>query len=195
MLGRQSGVGAPARVDAAHIMVTRCILHRHALATKTLPPKLAEVLKTGVEGVNYVRNSAPRRRIFRELCKETGCESEVLMFSCSVVVPGARVRRRPRLLLRQQMSMLKTSRESLKFSRARFSSSSSEQERSQRFGVNKGKSFQLLRRIIIFFLPFVTTRLCEHSFSRMPDIKTKERNRRCCESDVSGACQGEARRI
>ena len=43
MLERKSGFGALVIVDAPHITVTHCILHRHALATKTFPPKLAEV--------------------------------------------------------------------------------------------------------------------------------------------------------
>ncbi|XP_040275794.1 protein ZBED8-like [Bufo bufo] len=56
----------------------------HALATKTLPPKLAEELKIVVECVNYVRNSALRHRIFRELCKEMGSEFEVLLYHSNV---------------------------------------------------------------------------------------------------------------
>ncbi|XP_073457213.1 protein FAM200C-like [Aquarana catesbeiana] len=79
MLGRKSGFGALVKADAPHIIVTHCILHRHALATKTLPPKLAEVLKIVVECVNYVPNSSLRHRIFRELCKEMGSEFEVLL--------------------------------------------------------------------------------------------------------------------
>lgn len=43
MLGRKSGFGVRVKVVAPHI-VTHCILHRHAFATKTLPPKLTEVL-------------------------------------------------------------------------------------------------------------------------------------------------------
>ncbi|KAJ3592624.1 hypothetical protein NHX12_007751 [Muraenolepis orangiensis] len=77
MLGRKSGFGALVKADAPHIIVTHCILHRHALATKTLPPKLAEVLKIVVECVNYVRNSALRHRIFSELCEEMGSEFEM----------------------------------------------------------------------------------------------------------------------
>ncbi|XP_039903019.1 protein ZBED8-like [Simochromis diagramma] len=84
MLGRNSGFGALVKADAPHIIVTHCILHRHALATKTLPPKMAEVLKTVVECVNYVRNSALRHRIFSELCKEMGSEFEVLLYHSSV---------------------------------------------------------------------------------------------------------------
>ena len=43
MLGRKSGFGALVKADAPHITVTHCVLHRHALATKTFPPKLAKV--------------------------------------------------------------------------------------------------------------------------------------------------------
>uniref|UniRef100_A0A8C5M152 Uncharacterized protein n=1 Tax=Leptobrachium leishanense TaxID=445787 RepID=A0A8C5M152_9ANUR len=84
MLGRKSGFGELVKADAPHIIVTHCILHRHALATKTLPPKLSEVLKIVVECVNYVRNSALRHRIFKELCKEMGSEFEVLLYHSNV---------------------------------------------------------------------------------------------------------------
>ncbi|XP_067128937.1 protein FAM200C-like [Centruroides vittatus] len=84
MLGRKSGFGALVKADAPHIVVTHCILHRHALATKTMPPKLAEVLKIVVECVNYVRNSALRHCIFKELCKEMGSEFEVLLYHSNV---------------------------------------------------------------------------------------------------------------
>jgi len=49
MLGRHSGFEALVKSDAPHIIVTHCLLNRHGLATKTLPPKLAEVLKIVVE--------------------------------------------------------------------------------------------------------------------------------------------------
>lgn len=84
MLGRHSGFGALVKSDAPHIIVTHGVLHRHALATKTLPPKLAEVLKIVVECVNYVRNSAMKHRIFKELCKEMGSEFEVLLYHSNV---------------------------------------------------------------------------------------------------------------
>ena len=45
MLGIHSGFGELVKIDALNIIVTHCVLHRHALATKTLPPKLAEVLQ------------------------------------------------------------------------------------------------------------------------------------------------------
>ncbi|XP_028659137.2 protein ZBED8-like [Erpetoichthys calabaricus] len=84
MLGRKSGFGALVKADTPHIIVTHCILHRHSLATKTLPPEMTEVLKIVVECVNYVRNCAIRHRIFSELCKEMGFEFEVLLYHSNV---------------------------------------------------------------------------------------------------------------
>ena len=84
MLGRKSGFGALVEADALHITVTHCLLHRHALATKTFPPKLAEVLTIVVECVNYVRNGALKRRIFKVLCDEMGSEFEVLLYYSNV---------------------------------------------------------------------------------------------------------------
>ena len=74
MLGRKSGFGALVKADAPHITVTHCLLYRHALATKTFPPKLAEVLTILVKCVNYVRNIALKHRIFKVLCNEMGSE-------------------------------------------------------------------------------------------------------------------------
>ena len=82
MLGQKSGFCSLIKAGAPHI--TQCVLHRHALATKTLPPKLAEVLKIVVECLNYVRNSALKHRIFRELYIEMGSEFEVLLYHSNV---------------------------------------------------------------------------------------------------------------
>ncbi|KAF2343334.1 protein of unknown function DUF4371 [Trinorchestia longiramus] len=82
-LGRKYGFGAVVKADAPHIILTHCILHRHALATKTLPPKLAEVLKI-VDCVNCMQSSALRHRIFSELCKEMGSEFEVLLYHSNI---------------------------------------------------------------------------------------------------------------
>ncbi|KAF2351402.1 hypothetical protein FHG87_017838 [Trinorchestia longiramus] len=82
-LGRKSSFGAVMKADAPHIIVTHCILHRHELATKTSPPKLAEVLKI-VDCVNYMQSSALRHRIFSELCKEMGSEFEVILYHSNI---------------------------------------------------------------------------------------------------------------
>ena len=84
MLGRHPSFGALVKSDAPHIIVMHCVLHSDALATKTLPPKLAEVLKIVVECLNYVRNSAMKHHIFKELCIEMGSEFEVLLYYSNV---------------------------------------------------------------------------------------------------------------
>ncbi|XP_077974121.1 protein FAM200C-like [Styela clava] len=84
MLGRKSGFGALVKADAPHVTVTHCLLHRHALATRTFSPKLAEVLTIVVECVNYMRNSALKHRIFKVLYNEMGSEFEVLLYYSNV---------------------------------------------------------------------------------------------------------------
>ena len=84
MLGKHSSFGALVKIDAPHIIVTHCVLHRHALATNPLPPKLAVVLQIVVECVNYVRNSAMKHRIFKELCNEMDSEFEILLYHSNV---------------------------------------------------------------------------------------------------------------
>ena len=80
MWERSSGYGTLLKADAPHIIVTHCLLHKHALATKTFTPKLAEVLKIVVKYVNYVRNNAMKHRIIKELCNEMSSEFEVLLY-------------------------------------------------------------------------------------------------------------------
>ncbi|KAK9524459.1 hypothetical protein VZT92_016854 [Zoarces viviparus] len=80
---------------------------------------------------------------------------------------------------------MNASTKSLNFSRASFNSNSSEQQRSQRFGVTKIVPYPLIaKKALEILTPFVTTYLCEQSFSRMVDMKTKKRNRLCCENDM-----------
>ncbi|CAL9706432.1 unnamed protein product [Knipowitschia caucasica] len=42
----------------------------------------------------------------------------------------------------------------------------------------------IAKKALDFCIPFVTTYLCEQSFSKLLDIKTKKRNRLCCENDM-----------
>ena len=84
MLERNSGFVTLLKADAPHITETHCLLHRHALATKTFSPKLAKVLKIVVEYVSYVRNNAMKHRILQEQCNEMSSEFEVLLYYSNV---------------------------------------------------------------------------------------------------------------
>ena len=84
MLERNFGFVTLLKADAPHITVTHCLLYRHALATKTFTPKLAEVLKIVVEYVSYVRSNAMKHRIFKELSNEMSSEFEVLLYYSNV---------------------------------------------------------------------------------------------------------------
>ena len=84
MLERNFGFGTLLKTNAPHITVTHCLLHRHALLTKTFTPKLADVLKIVVEYVNYVRNNAMKQRIFKELCNEISSVFEVFLYYSNV---------------------------------------------------------------------------------------------------------------
>ncbi|KAF2344896.1 HAT C-terminal dimerization domain [Trinorchestia longiramus] len=42
----------------------------------------------------------------------------------------------------------------------------------------------IAEKALEILIPFVTTYLCEQSFSMMVNIKTKKRNKLCCENDM-----------
>lgn len=84
MLGNKSGFAQLVKKDAPHILVTHCFLHRHALATKTLPRSLKEVLSIVIKTVNFIRSRALNHRLFKTLCQEMSAEHEVLLYHTEV---------------------------------------------------------------------------------------------------------------
>ena len=65
MLGNKSGFSAKIKQYLPNIIVTHCILHRHALATKTLSYKLLEVMNTSIKVVNFIRSIVKNHRLFK----------------------------------------------------------------------------------------------------------------------------------
>ena len=60
------------------------MLHKHALAAKTLPLTLKEVLSDCVKVVKFVRNRAINHRILKALCWDLGSDYEVLLYHSEV---------------------------------------------------------------------------------------------------------------
>ena len=56
MLGNKSGFAALVKKEAPNVTVTHCMLHRHALAAKSLPLTLKEILSHCVKMVTFIRS-------------------------------------------------------------------------------------------------------------------------------------------
>ncbi|XP_055505557.1 protein FAM200C-like [Leucoraja erinacea] len=84
MVGCRSSFKAFVKDVAPHVSFTHCMIHRHALAMKTLPPGLREVLSDVVKIVNHIRESATNSRICYAMCDEMGADFTVLIFHTEV---------------------------------------------------------------------------------------------------------------
>lgn len=84
MLGNKSGFSALVKKEVPDIVTTHCILHRQALACKTLPPTLKSVLSTAVQVVNFIRSHALNHCLFKLFCQEVVSEHEVLLYHTEV---------------------------------------------------------------------------------------------------------------
>ena len=84
MIGDKSGfIGLVTNV-ALHVSFTHCLIHRFALAMKTLPSGLQEVLQDVVKIVNHISANATRSRLFAAFCEEVGSDYKVLLLHTEV---------------------------------------------------------------------------------------------------------------
>ena len=60
------------------------MLHRYALASKTLPSELRSVLDDVVHMVNAIKSSALNTKLFSLLCQEFGSDEEVILLHTEV---------------------------------------------------------------------------------------------------------------
>ena len=83
MPGRNSGFQALVKVSP-DVIANHCMIHREALAAKTLLDPLNNVLKDVVKVVNYVKSSALNTRLFRNLCESMDADRKNLLFHTEV---------------------------------------------------------------------------------------------------------------
>jgi hypothetical protein len=87
MLGNTSGFATLVKKEAPHVVVTHCFLHRHALATKTLPTTLKEVLPTAIKVINFIRSRSLNHRILKKTVKKW--EQNIVISSQVLVHDGS----------------------------------------------------------------------------------------------------------
>ena len=80
MLGTKSGFQAYVKKQNPNTKGVQCMIHRHALASKTLPPPLSEVLDQTIQMVNFVKGGALNSRLFKQFCIDVDADHHVLLF-------------------------------------------------------------------------------------------------------------------
>ena len=84
MLRNKCEFAALVKKEASNVTVTHCMLHRHALAAKSLLLTLKEILSYCVKMVNFIRSRSINDRLFKALCRELGSDHEVLLYHSEV---------------------------------------------------------------------------------------------------------------
>lgn len=84
MLGSRSGFVQLVREKNPSVTAIHCVIHRQALAAKTLPSDLNDVLKLCIKVVNYIKKSALSTRLFTAFCDDLGTEHKTLLFHTEV---------------------------------------------------------------------------------------------------------------
>jgi len=84
MIGYRSGFRSCVSAVNASTKHLHCMIHRYALASKTLPPELKEVLDDVVSMVNAIKSSALNTRLFRLLCQDLDENHEGLIFHTEI---------------------------------------------------------------------------------------------------------------
>ena len=84
MLGSQSGFVTRIKDKSPNAVGTHCVIHREALASRTLPAAMNEKLATTIRVVNFVKKSPVKSRLFAILCKDMDADHETLLFHTAV---------------------------------------------------------------------------------------------------------------
>ena len=84
MLGARSGFVEFVKRKNPNIIVTHCMIHRKALASRTMPEELKQTLDSAIKILNYIKASALNTRLFRKLCQDMESEHQNLVYHTSV---------------------------------------------------------------------------------------------------------------
>ncbi|XP_072401099.1 zinc finger BED domain-containing protein 5-like [Diabrotica undecimpunctata] len=83
MTGCRSGFIEFAKKKNPRIIGSHCIIHRQALASRTLPEPHV-TLNLAIKIVNHIKSSALNTRLFQVLCQELNSDQETLLFHTEV---------------------------------------------------------------------------------------------------------------
>ena len=83
-LGHSSGFYAHVKKVSPVCTFMHCMIHREALASKTLGPELTEVLRQVIKLVNTVKSSALNTRLFRRFCEQMDADHYNLLYHTEV---------------------------------------------------------------------------------------------------------------
>ena len=84
MLGHSSGFHAHVKKVSPDCTFMHCMIHREALASKTLGPDLTEVLRQVIKLINTVKSSALNTRLFRRFCEQMDADQYNLLYYTKV---------------------------------------------------------------------------------------------------------------
>jgi hypothetical protein len=83
MSGCYNGLQALIKKKAPFAVWTHCIIHREALASKSISPTLDEVLQSTIKIVNFVKTRPLKSRCFEQMCVDMGSEHTSLLYYCN----------------------------------------------------------------------------------------------------------------
>jgi len=84
MVGATAGVIAKIKEKSKEIRSSHCILHRHAMAMKTMPFSLKNVMDDAIKIINFIKSRPLKSRLFKILCDDMGSLHSTLLFHTDV---------------------------------------------------------------------------------------------------------------
>ena len=84
MLGSRSVLQKLVNDKSPQVTGIHCMIHRQALACKTMPPQILTVMTLVIKIVNFIKSNALNTRLFRELCEYLTASHQTLLFHTQV---------------------------------------------------------------------------------------------------------------